>query len=122
MRRSVFVIAAALALAAPVAAQSPLLARAIEAGQIGERYDGYMGAVGEAPPAVERQVRAINIQRRNLYIQLAARRNVNPDLVGRATACQLLSQLSPGEAYMLTDGVWRHRGAGQAIVLPDYCR
>jgi len=53
MRRSVFVIAAALALAAPVAAQSPLLAQAIEAGQIGERYDGYMGTVGEAPPAVD---------------------------------------------------------------------
>jgi hypothetical protein len=122
MRGSLFLVAAALAVSAPVAAQSPLVAQAIQAGQVGERYDGYMGATGSLPPAVERQVRAINIQRRNLYIQLSQRRNVSPDLVAMATACQLLSNLPAGEAYMMADGVWRHRGAGRAIPLPDYCR
>jgi len=121
MTRSAFLVAVALALGAPVAAQSPLLAQAIHAGQVGERYDGYMGLAGAAPPQVQRQVRAINIQRRNLYIQLAQRRNVSPDLVGMATGCQLLSDLGTGEAYMMADGVWRHRGGGQSIPLPDYC-
>ena len=106
----------------PLYAQPPQLAQAIAAGEVGERYDGYMGTVGTVTPQVERQVRAINIQRRNLYIQLSQRRNVTPDLVGMATACQLLSQLSPGEAYMLADGAWRRRAPGQMIVLPDYCR
>ena len=121
MKRRACLVAIALALAAPVAAQSPLLAQAIQAGQVGERYDGYMGIAGPVPPAVQRQVRAINIRRRNLYIQLAQRRNVSPDLVGMATGCQLLSSLAAGEAYMMADGVWRHRGAGQSMPLPDYC-
>jgi uncharacterized protein len=102
MRRTALLLLM-LALAAPVAAQSPLLAQAIAAGQVGERYDGYIGIVGAAPPpAVERQVRAINIQRRNLYIEL--------------------SQLSAGEAYLLQDGRWRRHAPGQSVPVPDYCR
>jgi uncharacterized protein len=122
MMRRVPLIVAAACLAAPAAAQSPLLAQAIAAGQVGERYDGYMGMVGAAPPQVQRQVRSINIRRRNLYIQLAERRNVSPDLVGMATGCQLVSQLSVGEAYMLQDGSWRRRAPGKTVPLPDYCR
>ena len=121
MRRNAQLILLAVGLATPLAAQSPQLAEAISAGQVGERFDGYMGVVGGAPAPVERQVRAINIQRRNLYIQLSQRRNVTPDLVGMATACQLLSQLPAGEAYMLPGGAWHRRSPGQRIPLPDYC-
>ena len=119
--RDICLLALVLA-GAPAAAQPSPIAQAIEAGQAGERYDGYMGVVGSAPPAVGRQVRAINIRRRNLYIGLAARRNATPELVGMATGCQLLRDLAPGEAYMLSDGVWRHRTAGQPVPMPDYCR
>ena len=122
MIRAVFLVVAAAALSGSAAAQSPLLAQAIAAGEVGERYDGYMGIVGAASPQVQRQVRAVNIQRRNLYIQLAQRRNVSPDLVGMATGCQLLSQLSAGEAYLLQDGGWRRSVPGQRIPVPDYCR
>jgi uncharacterized protein YdbL (DUF1318 family) len=66
-------------------------------------------------------VSAVNIKRRKLYTDLSARRNVTTELVGMATACQLLSQLPAGEAYMLNDGAWRRRGAA-AVPLPDYCR
>jgi uncharacterized protein YdbL (DUF1318 family) len=107
---------------APATAQSPLIQQAIGAGQVGERYDGYMGTVGSPSPELRRQVAAINIRRRNLYIDLASRRNVTPQLVGMATACQLFSELAPGEAYLLNDGVWRRRAAGQPAPLPDYCR
>jgi uncharacterized protein YdbL (DUF1318 family) len=116
-------IAASCALAAaPAVAQSPAIAQAIEAGQVGEKFDGYMGFVGAPSPDLRRQVAAVNLRRRNLYIDLSTRRNVSPQLVGMATACQLLSQLSVGEPYMLSDGVWRRRAAGQAIALPDYCQ
>jgi uncharacterized protein YdbL (DUF1318 family) len=108
--------------AQPVAAQAPLLGQAIRAGQAGERYDGYMGTIGTPSPELRRQVAAINIRRRNLYIELASRRNVTPELVGMATACQLFQQLPVGEAFMLDDRVWRRRAAGQAVPLPDYCR
>lgn len=119
--RALFLAAAAFA-ATPVAAQAPLVAQAIQAGQVGERYDGYMGFVATPSPQLRRQVDAVNLRRRNLYIGLSTRRNVTPQLVGMATACQLLAQVSPGESYMLSDGAWRRRAAGQAVPLPDYCR
>jgi uncharacterized protein YdbL (DUF1318 family) len=122
MTKASICLSALVLSAAPVGAQSPLLPQAIAAGQAGERYDGYMGVIAPAPPALERQVRAINIRRRNLYIALAARRNATPELVGMATACQLLRELPAGAAYMLSDRVWRHRAAGQPVPLPDYCR
>ena len=121
MMRTAVLIAAAMMIGTPLSAQSPLLGEAVQSGQAGERYDGYMGVTAAATAQVQRQVRAINIQRRNLYIQLSQRRNVSPDLVGMATGCQLLSDLPPGEAYMLADGVWRRSAAGHAIPLPDYC-
>ena len=106
----------------PLWAQSPQLAAAIAAGQVGERYDGYMGFVSEPSPALRPQVNAINLRRRNLYIELATRKNVTADVVGLTTACTLLAQLPVGEAYMLNDRVWRRRAAGQPAPLPDYCR
>lgn len=122
MKPRSILLAAALGLGTAAAAQSPGLGAAIAAGQVGERYDGYLGVASAPSPVLTRQVNAINIRRRNLYIQLAERRNVTPDLVGIATGCQLLSRLGPGEAYMLQDGVWRRRAAGERIPLPDYCR
>lgn len=120
--RWLFVAATALSAAAPGSAQSPALAQAIQAGQVGERWDGYMGISGDASPEARRQVSAINIQRRKLYIEMSARRNVTAELVGMATACQLLSNLPAGEAYMLNDGAWHRRAAGQTVPLPAYCR
>lgn len=121
MKPAALVLATAL-VAAPVGAQSASLAQAIQAGQVGERYDGYMGVIGGASPEVRRQVSAINIRRRSLYLELSIRRNVTAELVGRATACQLFAKLVAGEPYMLGDGSWRRYSAGQTVPLPDYCR
>ena len=117
-----WLLLAGLLLATSASAQSPLIAQAIQAGQVGERYDGYMAAVGTPSPELRRQVSAVNLRRRNLYIELSARKNVSPQLVGMATACQLLTQLSVGGLYQLSDGVWRRRAPGQAVPLPAYCR
>lgn len=123
MRTLVAIVLASAALsAAPASAQTPLVAQAVQAAQVGERYDGYMGFVATPSPQLRRQVDAVNLRRRNLYISLSTRRNVTPQLVGMATACQLLSQLPAGGAYMLSDGAWRRRAAGQTVPLPDYCR
>jgi len=119
-----FVIAAALVLsAAPVAAQPASLGAALRSGQVGERFDGYMGyVVPSVSPEVRRQVSAVNLQRRSLYLQLASRRQVNAQLVGIATGCELIAHLSAGQAYMLGDNVWHRVVAGQAPPSPNYCR
>jgi uncharacterized protein YdbL (DUF1318 family) len=112
----------ALALAGPASAQpAPSLALAIQAGQVGERYDGYMGFATTPSVEVRRLVAAVNLRRRNLYIELAGRRNVTAAVVGVATGCQLLRNLSPGEAYQLPDGVWRRWSPGQPAPVPDQC-
>ena len=123
MRRLLFLSAAGvMAVAAPSNAQTPAVDAARQAGQVGERYDGYMGYVGSPSAVVRSQVSAINIRRRALYSNLAASRRVAPQEVGIAAGCQLLARVQVGQAYMLADGRWRLRLAGQAAPVPQYCR
>jgi uncharacterized protein YdbL (DUF1318 family) len=120
---SAFSIATAALIVSPAAAQSlSLIAGAIAAGQIGERYDGYMGFAVNPSLELRRQVSAINLRRRNLYIELAARRNVTPQAVGAATGCELLGHVAVGQAYLWNDGAWRRRAPGQPAPVPAYCR
>ncbi|HEY8593125.1 MAG TPA: YdbL family protein [Sphingomicrobium sp.] len=123
MRCRIVFLVVALAGAAPLAAQGPSqVSAAVAAGTVGERYDGFLGFV--TPPGAElrRQVNAINIKRRSLYFQLATGRNATADLVALTTACELFARLPVGHAYMLQDGAWRRRAAGQSAPVPDYCR
>jgi len=123
MIRQGLAFAAAVAGVAPAAAQMPAsLSAAVRAGDVGERYDGYMGISGSPSPEVRRQVSAINLRRRSLYFQLAAARHVNAQVVGIATGCQLIAHLSAGQAYMLGDGAWHRLAPGQTPPSPDYCR
>ena len=114
----------ALCLAVPVAApaQTPVVDQARAAGQVGERYDGYLGLAVNVPGIVRSQVAAINIRRRSLYSNFAASHRVSPQEVGITAGCQLLARVQVGEPYLLPDNVWRRRAAGQAPTLPDYCR
>jgi len=119
-------IGAALAAAAGAgsgvaSAQTPAVNAARQAGLVGERYDGYLGMSSAASAAVRSQVGAINIRRRSLYINLAASRGVSAQEVAITAGCQLLQRVAVGEAYMLRDGVWRRRTAGQPAPRPDYC-
>ena len=116
------VLAAFAALAATGAsAQTTAVAAARQAGVVGERYDGYMDFVRPPSTSLRRQVEAINIRRRALYTDLAARRGVSPAEVGITAGCQILASVRVGEAYMLADGAWRLRGAGQPAPVPNYC-
>jgi uncharacterized protein len=121
--RRLLLIGAALAVAGSAAlAQTPAINAARAGGIVGERYDGYMGFAGAPSAALRSQVATINIRRRALYSNLAASRGVSPQEVGITAGCQLLARVSVGEAYLLGDGVWRRRGAGQRAPVPDYCR
>lgn len=116
------ILAMALLVAVPAAAQTPAVNAARASGAIGERYDGYLGVAAPVSQAVRGQVSSINIQRRQLYTNLASSRGVSPEEVGITAGCQLLARVGVGQRYMLGDGVWRRRGAGQAAPVPDYCR
>lgn len=110
-------------LAAPVAAQSsPVIVSARAAGQIGERYDGYLGYAVAPSPRLRAQVEAVNIRRRSFYSDLAAKRGASRVEVGITAGCELLARVSFGEAYLLGDNVWRRRAPGQTLPIPAYCR
>jgi len=111
-----------LALAAPAIGQTPAVNAARQAGAIGERYDGYIGVAAPVSAAVRSQVATINIHRRSLYSNLAARKGASPQDVGITAGCELLSRVAVGEIYLLSDGVWRRRAPGQGAPIPDYCR
>lgn len=92
------------------------------AGQVGERFDGYLGYALQGPSMQARQqTEAINIRRRALYSDLAQRKGVSPQEIGITAGCTLLGRVEVGEAYMLGDGEWRVRRPGQAPQVPDYC-
>lgn len=100
---------------------SPRFVAALQAGQVGERYDGYMGFVTAPSDALRREVVGINIRRRALYTNLAARRGVTLETAALATGCELLTRVGVGQAYMLQDRVWRRRAPGQQLAQPSYC-
>ena len=105
---------------APAQDYSVLLS-ARAAGLVGERYDGYFGYQGGVSDALKKSVGSVNIKRRALYSDLAARRGVSPQEVGVTAACQLLGRVRVGESYMLSDGTWRRRASNQGAPHPDYC-
>ena len=117
-----FLLIAALTFAVPASAQSADLSAALRSGQVGERFDGYLGFASPTSALVQRQVSAINIQRRSLYTSLASRRRVLPSDVGIATGCELIGRIEVGQAYMLQDALWRRRAPGQSAPRPAYCQ
>lgn len=107
---------------APAAAQTPAINAARQQGQVGERFDGYLGVAVTPPAGLRSQVDSVNIQRRAIYTNFARNRRVTPYEVQITAGCQLLNRVQPGEVYLLSDGKWRRRVAGQPMVMPDYCR
>lgn len=124
MRKFLLSLAALTCIAVPSSApaQDPAtILAARRAGLIGERYDGYLGLVSaNAPAELRRQVAALNIRRRSLYSNLAARRGVSPEEVGVTAACSLLRRIGVGEYYLPGQGGWRRVAPGQSPV-PSYC-
>ena len=116
-------VAALGVVAAPVTAQSsPFIVAAKSAGQLGERYDGYLGYAVVPDARLRAQVESVNIRRRALYTELAGKRGASRVDVGITAGCELLASVAVGQAYLLSDNIWRRRTAGEAVPVPDYGR
>ena len=122
MKRLAIAAFIGLSVAVPAAAQSsPTIRAAKAAGQVGERYDGYLGYASYLPAAIRREVEAVNIRRRAHFTNLAAAKGVSPQDVGITAGCLTLGSVQVGEAYLLADNVWRRRATGQSAPVPAYC-
>lgn len=125
MKRFIFIVAAAAALAGPASAQQGAVVTAAQlraTGQVGEQADGYLGVVGAATPELRARVASVNIRRRAAYTRLAAARRVQIVAVAATMACELFAtSVLPGQYYRLTDGVWRRRIGNAPVQRPSYC-
>ncbi len=93
-----------LVAAQPAAAQS--LDQAKAAGQVGERPDGLVGVVADAPPAVRALVDQINARRLEEYRAIAGRNGTNVTAVQAIAGQKLTAQAPAGSFVMDASGKW----------------
>jgi uncharacterized protein YdbL (DUF1318 family) len=80
------------------------------AGQIGERWDGYLGLVdSNAPASVRQLVERTNREREARYAEIAARRGVATADVAAIAGAKLVNEAPPGQFVMGPDGRWVRR-------------
>lgn len=115
--------AALLALGAGAAiaqADDAAIASAKAAGIVGEQADGYLGFAKPAAGGVHSAVDAINIKRREIYTDIAAKKGTTVQEVAAARGCdQLAKRVAAGQVYKGAGG-WETKGAGPAS-LPPVC-
>lgn len=114
-------VAAIFTAASPATAQDPAVSAAIRDGRVGERFDGYLAFAEDPSPTLRKQVSAVNIRRRSLYIALASRRGVLPQTASIAAGCELLGRVGVGQRYLWKDGIWRRRDSGDPPPVPADC-
>lgn len=79
-------------------------------GLVGERVDGFVGAVVANPPSdVATLVEQINAQRRQKYTQIAAERDVPMDAVAKIVGEKQVERAAAGEYVAGADGRWRRK-------------
>jgi uncharacterized protein YdbL (DUF1318 family) len=94
------------------AQRDPAYEAARQAGQVGEKMDGYLGVVGSQPASIQTMVADLNRQRRENYTQRAQAQSATLEEYALTQGCVLISRTGPGEKYQAPDGSWQTRGQG----------
>jgi len=92
----------------PAFALDSQIERAIDAGQVGERIDGFLGFTNatNVDAALKRKVDEVNAKRRAHYAKLAAETGVTLEQVARVTGEKQLAKARPGTKIMDASGRW----------------
>jgi uncharacterized protein YdbL (DUF1318 family) len=108
-RRILFALAAAGLLLAALPAMAQSLGEAKEQGLLGERPDGYLGAVKSVPGPVRDLMDGVNNQRRGNYDDIARRQGTSRTAV-EAVAGEKLQRMTPSGQYIMdSSGSWRRK-------------
>ncbi|MDJ0683156.1 MAG: DUF1318 domain-containing protein [Alphaproteobacteria bacterium] len=95
---------------APVGASAQNLStldRFLVAGDVGERYDGYLTIRRkEATPQVKALVKTVNRQRRSFYAQAAERAKTRPEYAARVYAQHIQKKAPRGAWFLAESGDW----------------
>lgn len=98
--------AAVLVVALTVNAFAMDLSTAKSQGLVGERPDGYLGAVAAGRADVQALINDINAKRRAQYQALAQRNGTSLAAVEQVVGQKLISRADPGEYVMTPGGQW----------------
>lgn len=109
-----FILAISGVTGVALAQRDPAYASARSGGQIGEKTDGYLGAIGGAPQNVRDMVDDLNIKRKAVYAEKAKVQHATVEEYAFTSGCLLIAQTKPGEKYQGPDGSWKTRGDGPA--------
>ena len=102
-------LAAVLLAAVSMTAFAADLAGAKQSGVIGEREDGYVGFVTDAPAAdVRSLVQGVNDQRRAEYDRIAAANGITREQVEALAGRKAIEKTAAGE-FVWTGGAWRKK-------------
>ncbi|MDB5396747.1 MAG: hypothetical protein JWM91_4253 [Rhodospirillales bacterium] len=77
------------------------------AGQVGERIDGMVGAVGSVSPDVAQTIASINAQRLATYRSIAQKTGTPIDAVQKQAGDHLIAATPAGQFVM--DGAWHKK-------------
>jgi uncharacterized protein YdbL (DUF1318 family) len=92
------------------AAQAGDLDKALEAGTVGERYDGYLGIV--EPPGsskVQKLIASTNEKRKKKYTSIAKENGIVTADVAAQMAAKLAKRAKRGAYLMSKDGDWSQK-------------
>lgn len=93
--------------AADIATSKATVDAAKAAGKVGEKNDGFLGAVTSLDAATQAAVDEINAGRREVYGQAAAKNGVSIEAAGQSAFVNvILPKLHAGEYYQDASGNW----------------
>lgn len=78
-------------------------------GEIGEQYDGYLGAVKTLDPKVQSAMDHINLSRQGHYLDLKENTGESELDIGKSFAITLFERAKPGHFLKWEDGSWRRK-------------
>ncbi len=83
------------------------LAKAKEAGWIGERPDGYLGLVKpDTPDNIKKLVQDINAKRRERYLEIAKKNGTKLEAIQAIVGAKLIKRARPSDYIMNSAGKW----------------
>lgn len=108
---NILIFLAAYAMLTFSAMAEPQLDAAKQAGQIGERFDGYVGLVnaGGASDEIKRYVDDVNARRREVYTRLSQDTGQSMASIARKTAEKQFQSAQSGEFIMSDAGKWQSK-------------
>lgn len=85
-------------------------------GLVGEKMDGYIGAVSSPSASISALISAINIKRKDVYFGVAARTSARPDEAAFTGGCTNIKNTKPGEYYQAPNGSWKKRTSAPPLL------